>query len=59
MPADPSDARLTSAMLVGVLMRRCAAAGGFATVLVKGDAVSGVQDGCPVPLVRDKRDCDG
>ncbi|AJR23146.1 MULTISPECIES: DUF1491 family protein [Sphingobium] len=42
MPADPSDARLTSAMLVGVLMRRCAAAGGFATVLVKGDAVSGV-----------------
>lgn len=38
MPAD----RLTSAMLVGVLVRRAAAAGGFATVLVKGDATSGV-----------------
>jgi hypothetical protein len=38
MPAD----RLTSAMLVGVLMRRVAAAGGFGTVLVKGDETSGV-----------------
>ena len=38
MPAD----RLTSAMLVGVLVRRAAAAGGFATVLVKGDEISGV-----------------
>ncbi|ALR19541.1 DUF1491 family protein [Sphingobium baderi] len=38
MPAD----RLTSALLVGVLVRRAAAAGGFATVLVKGDATSGV-----------------
>jgi hypothetical protein len=38
MPTD----RLTSAMLVGVLVRRCAAAGGFATVLVKGDEISGV-----------------
>lgn len=34
--------RLTSAMLVGVLVRRAAAAGGFATVLVKGDETSGV-----------------
>jgi hypothetical protein len=34
--------RLTSAMLVGVLIRRAAAAGGFATVLVKGDEISGV-----------------
>ena len=42
MPADPPEARLTSAMLVGVLARRCAAAGGFATILVKGDAISGV-----------------
>jgi hypothetical protein len=32
--------RLTSAMLVGVLVRRVAAAGGFAMVLVKGDATS-------------------
>ncbi|WP_242126819.1 DUF1491 family protein [Sphingobium sp. Sx8-8] len=38
MPAD----RLTSAMLVGVLVRRSAAAGGFATVLVRGDDISGV-----------------
>lgn len=38
MPAD----RLTSAMLVGALMRRVAAAGGFGTVLVKGDETSGV-----------------
>ncbi len=34
--------RLTSAMLVNVLVRRAAAAGGFATVLVKGDETSGV-----------------
>ena len=34
--------RLTSAMLIGVLVRRAAAAGGFATVLVKGDEISGV-----------------
>lgn len=37
-----ADARLTSAMLVGALRRRVAAAGGFATILVKGDAISGV-----------------
>lgn len=43
MPPDrPTDARLTSAILVGVLVRRSAAAGGFTTVLVKGDAISGV-----------------
>lgn len=34
--------RLTSALLIGVLVRRAAAAGGFATVLVKGDEMSGV-----------------
>lgn len=34
--------RLTSAMLAGALMRRTSAAGGFATILVKGDAISGV-----------------
>ncbi|EQB06103.1 hypothetical protein L288_11615 [Sphingobium quisquiliarum P25] len=34
--------RLTSAILVNVLVRRAAAAGGFATVLVKGDEISGV-----------------
>lgn len=34
--------RLTSALLVNVLVRRAAAAGGFATVLVKGDEISGV-----------------
>lgn len=34
--------RLTSAMLVGVLVRRAAAAGGFVTVLAKGDETSGV-----------------
>ena len=33
--------RLTSAMLVGVLVRRAAGASGFATVLVKGDEISG------------------
>lgn len=38
MPAD----RLTSAMLVGVLVRRASAGGGFATILVKGDQTSGV-----------------
>ncbi|HUD90157.1 DUF1491 family protein [Sphingobium sp.] len=39
MSADP---RLTSAMLVGALRRRVAAAGGFATILAKGDEISGV-----------------
>ncbi|WP_411973980.1 DUF1491 family protein [Sphingobium sp. 3R8] len=29
-------------MLVGALRRRVAAAGGFATILVRGDAISGV-----------------
>lgn len=38
----PPDARLTSAMLVGALRRRVADAGGFATILVKGDEMSGV-----------------
>lgn len=33
--------RLTSAMLVGALLRRAAAEGGFGTVLVKGDETSG------------------
>lgn len=42
MPAESSPARLTSEMLVGVLRRRIAAAGGFATILAKGDAISGV-----------------
>ncbi|NML11770.1 DUF1491 family protein [Sphingobium sp. AR-3-1] len=37
-----AEARLTSAMLVGALRRRVAAAGGFATILVKGDEISGV-----------------
>ncbi|WP_174525628.1 DUF1491 family protein [Sphingobium abikonense] len=36
------DTRLTSAMLVGALRRRVAEAGGFATILVKGDEISGV-----------------
>lgn len=36
------DVRLTSAMLVGALRRRVSAAGGFATILVKGDEISGV-----------------
>lgn len=36
------DARLTSAMLVGALRRRVAVEGGFATILVKGDDISGV-----------------
>ncbi|MET0137902.1 MAG: DUF1491 family protein, partial [Sphingobium sp.] len=35
-------ARLTSAMLVGALMRRAQAAGGFLTVLRKGDETSGI-----------------
>ena len=39
MPPDP---RLTSAMLVGALRRRVVEAGGFATILVKGDEISGV-----------------
>ncbi|MEC3912849.1 DUF1491 family protein [Sphingobium sp. CR2-8] len=43
MSSDPDpSARLTSAMLVGALRRRVMAAGGFATILVKGDAISGV-----------------
>lgn len=37
-----ADARLTSAMLVGALRRRVNHAGGFATMLVKGDDISGV-----------------
>ncbi|MEC3951032.1 DUF1491 family protein [Sphingobium sp. HWE2-09] len=37
-----AEARLTSAMLVGALRRRVNAAGGFATILVKGDEISGV-----------------
>lgn len=37
-----ADARLTSAMLVGALRRRVAAAGGFATIVIKGDEISGV-----------------
>ena len=40
--AEQPPARLTSAMLVGALRRRVAAAGGFATILVKGDDISGV-----------------
>jgi hypothetical protein len=39
MAAEP---RLTSAMLVGALRRRVSAAGGFATILAKGDEISGV-----------------
>jgi hypothetical protein len=35
-------ARLTTAMLVGALRRRVNAAGGFATILAKGDEISGV-----------------
>ena len=41
-PAMSSDARLTSAMLVGALRRRVGAAGGFATIMAKGDEISGV-----------------
>lgn len=37
-----ADARLTSAMLVGALRRQVAAAGGFATIIIKGDEISGV-----------------
>ncbi|MDO7835807.1 DUF1491 family protein [Sphingobium sp. HBC34] len=37
-----AEARLTSAMLVGALRRRVSAAGGFATILVRGDEISGV-----------------
>ena len=40
--AEQPPARLTSAMLVGALRRRVAAAGGFATILVRGDDISGV-----------------
>jgi hypothetical protein len=41
-PDTGPAARLTSAMLVGALRRRVSAAGGFATILVKGDEISGV-----------------
>lgn len=40
--AEMTDARLTSAMLAGALIRRTQGAGGFAMVLVKGDPISGV-----------------
>lgn len=36
------DARLTSAMLAGLLIRRAQSEGGFAMVLAKGDPTSGV-----------------
>ncbi len=36
-----AEARLTSAMLAGALIRRAQAAGGFAMVVVKGDPISG------------------
>jgi hypothetical protein len=42
MVADPSEPRLTSAMLAGALIRRANGAGGVATIVVKGDATSGV-----------------
>ncbi len=41
MPPEPS-ARLTSEMLVGALIRRAMAEGGFSAVVAKGDAISGV-----------------
>lgn len=37
-----TDARLTSAMLAGALIRRTQAEGGFAAIVVKGDPISGV-----------------
>lgn len=37
-----TDARLTSAMLAGALIRRTQGAGGFAMIVVKGDPISGV-----------------
>ncbi len=43
MVAESQDgARLTSAILVNALVRRVNAAGGFATIIVKGDETSGV-----------------
>lgn len=42
MPSEGSDARLTSIMLISALRRRVATAGGFATILAKGDEISGV-----------------
>ena len=43
MVAESQDgARLTSAILVNALVRRTNAAGGFATIIVKGDEASGV-----------------
>lgn len=51
-----AESRLTSAMLVGALRRRVNQAGGFATILVKGDDISGVilvqalEKGCFVGL---------
>ena len=43
MVAESQDgARLTSAILVNALVRRTNAAGGFATIIVKGDETSGV-----------------
>ncbi|MEJ7932676.1 DUF1491 family protein [Sphingobium sp. AN558] len=42
MGPDAGPGRLTSALLIGVLARRVAAAGGFATVVMRGDATSGV-----------------
>ncbi|WBQ15899.1 DUF1491 family protein [Sphingobium yanoikuyae] len=42
MAEDSPAARLTSAMLVGALVKRVNAAGGFAMILAKGDAMSGV-----------------
>ena len=42
MAEDSPAARLTSAMLVGALVKRVNAAGGFAMILAKGDEMSGV-----------------
>lgn len=42
MAEDQPAARLTSTMLVGALVKRVNAVGGFAAILVKGDPTSGV-----------------
>ena len=42
MVTDRGHDRLTSAMLAGVIVRRAAAAGGFAVIVMRGDATSGV-----------------
>ncbi|WHO39089.1 DUF1491 family protein [Sphingobium sp. AP49] len=42
MAEDMPAARLTSALLVGALVKRVSAAGGFAMVLAKGDETSGI-----------------